>query len=125
MLPIDLKELLLVFNANNVEYLVVGGHVVGLHAEPRATKDLDIFIRASKKNSEAIYLALAQYGAPLSEVTPEVFNDGKSAFQIGVEPYRIDLLSISTGSPLTKLGRIVWKEYFQRLCRQHLSLGTT
>jgi hypothetical protein len=37
MLPVDLKELLLVFNANGVEYLVVGGHAVGLHSEPRAT----------------------------------------------------------------------------------------
>jgi hypothetical protein len=92
MLPVDLKELLLVFNANGVEYLVVGGHAVGLHSEPRATKDLDVFIRSSKKNSEAVYRALAIYGAPLGDVTPEVFNDGKSAFQIGVEPYRIDIL---------------------------------
>jgi hypothetical protein len=44
ILPVELKELLLVFNANSVEYLVVEGHAVGLHSEPRATKDLDVFI---------------------------------------------------------------------------------
>jgi hypothetical protein len=99
MLPVDLKELLLVFNANGVEYLVVGGHAVGLHSEPRATKDLDVFIRSSKKNSEAVYRALAKYGAPPADVTPEVFNDGKSTFQIGVEPYRLIFSSRSMALP--------------------------
>lgn len=37
----DFKELLSVLNAHRVRYLVVGGHAVSLHAEPRATKDLD------------------------------------------------------------------------------------
>jgi len=45
MLPNDLKELLLAFNANGVEYLLVGGYAVGVHAEPRATRGLAIFVR--------------------------------------------------------------------------------
>ena len=39
MLTSDLRELLLAFNEQNVEYLVVGGYAVGFHAQPRATKD--------------------------------------------------------------------------------------
>ena len=46
MMQKDLKELLLAFNEQGVEYLVVGGYAVGVHSEPRATKDLHIFIRA-------------------------------------------------------------------------------
>ena len=42
----DQKELLERFNAHGVKYLVVGGHAVGIHAEPRGTKDLDIFIKS-------------------------------------------------------------------------------
>ena len=89
----DLKELLLAFNANGVKYLVVGGYAVGVHAEPRATKDLDIFIRADEKNSRAVYRALAAFGAPLEGFSPADFNDEQgSGFQIGQPPARIDLL---------------------------------
>lgn len=97
MLPVDLKELLLAFNQNNVEYLIVGGHAVGLHSEPRATKDLDLFIRSSKENSTAVFRALTVFGAPLGDVSPDVFHDGASGFQVGVAPYRIDILQAIDG----------------------------
>ena len=93
MMNKDLKELLLAFNEHAVEYLLVGGYAVGVHAEPRATKDLDIFIRADERNSLAVYRALAAYGAPLQGFSPSDFNDEQgSAFQIGQPPTRIDIL---------------------------------
>jgi hypothetical protein len=91
MLPKDLKDLLLAFNEQHVRYLIVGGYAFGVHAEPRATKDLDIFISPDAENSEAVFRALAQYGAPLQGLNPRDFMDG-SAFQIGQPPARIDLL---------------------------------
>lgn len=91
MMPKDLKELLCAFNDRGVKYLVVGGYAYGIYAEPRATKDLDIFIRADEENSQAVFLALAQFGAPLEGLRPEDFMDG-STFQIGQPPARIDLL---------------------------------
>jgi hypothetical protein len=39
---LDFKELLSVFNAHGVKYLIVGGYAVSFHAQPRATKDLDL-----------------------------------------------------------------------------------
>jgi Aminoglycoside-2''-adenylyltransferase len=65
MLPKDLKDLLRAFNEHGVRYLVVGGYAFGVHAEPRATKDLDLFIRSDEANSAAVYRALSQYGTPL------------------------------------------------------------
>jgi len=98
MMGKDLRELLLAFNEHGVEYLVVGGYAVGVHSEPRATKDLDIFIRASVENSEAIFRALKAYGAPLEEMTPQDFRDEPaSVFQIGVPPQRIDILQSIDG----------------------------
>ena len=91
MMPSDLKELLSAFNDHNVKYLVVGGYALGVHAEPRATKDLDIFIRSDRENSEAVFRALAQYGAPLDGLSPADFQDG-TVFQIGQPPARIDIL---------------------------------
>jgi predicted nucleotidyltransferase len=91
MMPKDLKELLRAFNDHAVKYLVVGGYAFGVHAEPRATKDLDLFIRSDKENSEAVFRALAQYGAPLAGLSPSDFMDD-TGFQIGQPPARIDLL---------------------------------
>jgi len=91
MMPEDLKELLRAFNDHGVKYLIVGGSAFGVHAEPRATKDLDIFIRSDEENSKAIFRALAQYGAPLEGLSPSDFMDG-TTFQIGQPPARIDIL---------------------------------
>jgi hypothetical protein len=93
MMNKDLKELLLAFNAHDVKYLVVGGYAVGVHSEPRATKDLDIFIRTDDENSHAVYRALAAYGAPLQGFSPSDFKDEHgSGFQIGQPPARVDIL---------------------------------
>jgi hypothetical protein len=45
----DFKELFACLNAEGVRYLVVGGYAVSLHAEPRATKDLDILVDPAPK----------------------------------------------------------------------------
>ena len=92
-LPEDLRQLLFAFNEHGVEYLVVGGYAVGAYSEPRATKDLDLFIRSEIKNSEAVYRALAAYGAPIAGLTPADFRDDPhSIFQIGQPPARVDIL---------------------------------
>ena len=43
----DFEELLSIFNAHEVRYLVVGGHAVMLYTEPHYTKDLDRWVEAS------------------------------------------------------------------------------
>jgi hypothetical protein len=91
MMPEDLKELLRAFNDHAVKYLIVRGYAFGVHAESRATKDLEIFIGSDADNSNAIFRDLTQYGAPLDGLTPSDFMDGTS-FQIGQPPARIDIL---------------------------------
>jgi hypothetical protein len=90
----DQKDLLLAFNKHGVDYLVIGGHAVSEHSEPRATKDLDVFIRTTVENGAKVYRALQEFGAPLENVTPEHFQqESKTIFMIGVIPYRIDSLA--------------------------------
>jgi predicted nucleotidyltransferase len=92
-LPEDLKQLLLALNAHGVEYLVVGGWAAGFYSEPRSTKDIDILIRSTRSNSEAVFKALAEFGAPLTGLSPADFRDHPtSIFQIGHEPVRADIL---------------------------------
>lgn len=65
MFPPDFKELLSVFNSRKIRYLLIGGYAVSLHAQPRATKDLDLLVSPDSENVKALYAALAEFGAPL------------------------------------------------------------
>jgi hypothetical protein len=48
----DFKDLLSLFNALSVKYLVVGGYAVSFHSQPRATKDLEVFIKPDPANAD-------------------------------------------------------------------------
>jgi hypothetical protein len=87
----DLKELLHAFEEHAVKYLIVGAYAFGVHAEPRATKGMDLFIRSDKENIKVVFRALAQYGAPLGSFTPADFTYS-TVFQIGQPPARIDIM---------------------------------
>ena len=87
----DLIELLAAFEKCGVRYLVIGGYAVGIHAEPRATKDIDLWVGTDRKNAEAVFRALASFGAPhLSG--PAMFQEDDSFYSFGVPPNRVDLL---------------------------------
>jgi len=76
---------------------VVGGYAVSFHAQPRATKDLDIFIKADAANAAAVYAALAKFGAPLEELKPEDFIEPGKFYRMGRPPLMIDILPEISG----------------------------
>jgi predicted nucleotidyltransferase len=88
----DFSDLLRIFNAHNVKYLVIGGYAVVQYTEPRFTKDLDVLISTDAANAEAVYAALREFGAPLTDLTPKDFSEEGFFFQMGVPPVRVDVL---------------------------------
>jgi hypothetical protein len=70
----------------------VGGYAVIFHAQPRATKDIDLFIKADPANAQATYAALSGFGAPLQNIRPEDFADRRSFFRFGHDPRGVDIL---------------------------------
>ena len=88
----EFRELLSIFNARNVRYLVVGGYAVSLHAQPRSTQDLDILIASDAENAAAIYTALEEFGAPLEGLKPEDFTERGKFFRMGRAPLAVDIL---------------------------------
>jgi hypothetical protein len=88
----DQRDLLLAFNAHEVRYLVVGGYAFNHYTEPRATKDLDVFVDTSDVNARRVLVALAAYGAPVAGYTPADFQNAQFGFQFGMPPSRIDVL---------------------------------
>jgi hypothetical protein len=88
----DYKDLLSAFHAHGVRYLIVGAYAVIFHAQPRFTKDIDLFIKADPANAQATYAALAAFGAPLDGIRPEEFAEKGSFFRFGRDPYGFDIL---------------------------------
>lgn len=93
----DFKDLLSTFNAHNVQYLIVGGYAYSEYAEPRTTKDLDLFVGTSSQNAAAVFRCLQIFGANLTDTMVSDFENPKTVFQIGVAPFRIDILSGISG----------------------------
>ena len=88
----DLKELLSIFNAQSVRYLIVGGYAVSFHAQPRATKDIDLLIAPDTENAKALYAALVEFGAPLEGLKLEDFIERDKFFRMGRAPLMVDIL---------------------------------
>lgn len=88
----DFKDLLSAFRAHSVKYLIVGGYAVSFHAQPRATKDLDLFIKADEANAKATYAALASFGAPLDNINVEDLASPSNFIRFGLEPVAVDIL---------------------------------
>jgi hypothetical protein len=84
-------------NAHRVKYLVVGAYAVAIHAQPRATKDLDILVKADPENAKAVFAALAEFGAPLEGLTSADFEEPGPFFRMGREPAGVDILTALPG----------------------------
>ena len=93
----DFKDLLSEFNARGVEYLIVGAYALAAHGHVRATGDLDVWIRADKANAARVLEALQAYGAPTDAITEDDLSRPGTVFQIGVPPFRIDVLTAIDG----------------------------
>lgn len=93
----DFDEMLAALSAAAAEFLVVGAYAVAVHGRPRATGDLDLWVRPSAENAARVWQALVAFGAPLSELTPADLVRPDVVFQIGVPPSRIDLMTGLSG----------------------------
>jgi hypothetical protein len=88
----DFTDLLKLFSDNNVRYLVIGGYAFIQYAEPRYTKDLDLWISTDTSNAASVYAALREFGAPLAGLAEDDFSEEGYFYQMGVPPMRVDIL---------------------------------
>jgi len=93
----DFEEFFELLNKNNVRYLVVGGYAYAIHAEPRFTKDLDIFVQRNKKNAVKILKTLTDFGFGSLDISENDLLKSDRVIQLGNPPLRIDLLTSISG----------------------------
>jgi hypothetical protein len=89
----DFAAMLSELSAAGVEFIVVGAFAVAAHGNPRATGDIDIWVRPTRDNAAKVLQALRAFGAPLFGLSIDDLVDEQTVFQIGVAPIRIDILA--------------------------------
>ncbi len=93
----DFKELFALFNAHNVEYIIVGGYALAFYGAPRFTGDLDLFVKPTPENAQRILDALKEFGFGSVGLTRSDFEQPDQVIQLGVSPVRIDLITSLSG----------------------------
>jgi hypothetical protein len=81
------------FIEEKVEFMLVGSYALAFHGFPRATGDIDLWIRCSDDNAERVWRAVTRFGAPLSNLNVNDLTKPGTVFRIGVAPNRIDILN--------------------------------
>jgi len=97
MLNPDYRDMLSALSAAEVEYLVVGAFALAAHGLPRATGDIDFWVRPTPENADRVFTALTEFGASLQGLTRDDMARAGTVFQIGVVPRRIDFLTAIDG----------------------------
>ena len=95
----DFRDLLVLLADAGVEFVIVGAYALAFHGAPRASGDIDLFVRPSPANAQRVFDVLVRFGAPLESagVTAADFTSPGTVYQIGLPPRRIDLLTEISG----------------------------
>jgi hypothetical protein len=95
----DFRDLLVLLVDAGVEFVIVGAYALAFHGAPRASGDIDLFVRPSRANASRGFSALARFGAPLEAagLTAADFARPGTVYQIGLPPRRVDVLTEISG----------------------------
>ena len=89
----DWTEFLCALIARRVRFVLVGGHAVAGHGEPRLTEDLDVFVEPSLENARRLREALVDFGFAAVAPSARELAARDRIFMLGRKPWRIDILT--------------------------------
>lgn len=87
------NEFLSALIARRVRFVIVGGHAVAGHGEPRFTEDLDVFVEPTLANAKRLRAALIDFGFASSAPAAEKLAVRGKVWIMGSKPWRIDILT--------------------------------
>ncbi len=97
--PDEFKELLELFAANGIEFIIVGGYALAFHGAPRFTGDMDLLVRPNHENAERILSALEEFGFGSLDLSEKDFESPSQVVQLGRPPVRVDIITSIDGVP--------------------------
>jgi hypothetical protein len=93
----DLSEFFALLNSRAIEFIVIGGAAYNFYAPPRATKEVDIWVRPSAENVARLIDAIRDFGFPTEGLSVEGLTSLGQVVIMGRPPNRIDVLPRPAG----------------------------
>ncbi len=92
----DFLDFVRCLNRCEADFILVEAFAVAFHGRPRASGDLDVWIRPNPENASRVLRALAEFGFGSLGITASDLLSGK-IIQLGRVPVRIDILTELSG----------------------------
>jgi len=89
----DWSEFLCALIGRRVRFVLIGGHAVAGHGEPRFTEDLDVFVEPTLANARRLRAALVDFGFGEGLPSAKDLAAEDKVFMVGRKPNRIDILT--------------------------------
>jgi hypothetical protein len=95
----DFTDLLQALISEKAKFIIVGAFALAAHGVPRTTGDLDLWIETTPENTDKIWKALLNFGAPTGVlgISKQDLATPNLVVQLGLPPRRIDLLTEISG----------------------------
>jgi hypothetical protein len=93
----DWSQFLHALISTGTRFVLIGGHAVAVHAEPRFTEDLDVFVEPTLENARRVHQALVDFGFGAIAPEPEALAKPDRVWMLGRKPRRIDILTGVSG----------------------------
>ncbi len=99
LVPEDFIDFLKCLKNAKCTFVVVGAYALAVNGHPRATQDIDIWVKPDDENAQRVYRALVDFGAPIKAhgIAAKDFATTGNVYQIGLPPVRIDVLTSIAG----------------------------
>lgn len=103
----DFIDFIEALNANDVDYVLVGGYAVNLHGHFRGTGDMDIWVKPTKTNYRKLSNAFFDFGLSLFDMVESKFLDTESydVFSFGRKPISIEIMTKVKGLDYTNTAK--------------------
>jgi predicted nucleotidyltransferase len=94
----DFRDFFELLQRHGVDFAIIGGVAYNHYAPPRATKDIDIWVRPSPENVARLIDAIGEFGFPTEAIDrTELVEPAASVLMLGRVPNRIDVLTHPKG----------------------------
>lgn len=101
----DWTEFLSLLISKRVRFILVGGHAVAAHGEPRLTEDLDVFVDRTLANAVRLREALVAFGFGSAVPAAKQLAVPGKIWMLGRKPWRIDVLTKIDGVTFARAWR--------------------
>jgi len=93
----DFQELLESFTSHGVDFMICGSYALAVHAKPRYTEDLDIWVAKTRENAERLCAAINDFGITITMESCLEILEERQMIVFGLPPLRVEILNFQDG----------------------------